>query len=146
MKPEFSGIERRLERLKTCLLKLEPLKTKAQEEFLQDPYLQDIVERNLEVAAQACIDIANRIISIEQLEKPRDYYEAILRLGEAGVLPHEFAQRLAPLAGFRNILVHEYLEISWDEVYQNLQELGDLYTFVDHIKGWLKRSGSFRNL
>ena len=139
MKPEFSGVERRLERLKTCLLKLEPLKTKEKEEFLKDPYLRDIVERNLEVAAQVCIDIANRIISIEQLEKPQDYYEAILRLGEAEVLPRDFAQRLAPLAGFRNILVHEYLDISWDEVYKNLQELGDLYKFMDHVKQWLRK-------
>lgn len=86
------------------MLKLEPLKNKEKREFLEDPYLQDIVERNLEVAAQACIDLANRIISMEQLEKPRDYYEAILRLGEARILPLEFSQRLAPLAGFRNIL------------------------------------------
>ena len=65
--------------------KLEPLREKEKEELRADPYLQDIVERNLEVAAQACLDIANRIISLEQLEKPRDYYEAILRLGEAKI-------------------------------------------------------------
>jgi uncharacterized protein YutE (UPF0331/DUF86 family) len=35
--------------------------------------LQDIVERNLEVAIQSCIDIANRIISLDDLEKPKDY-------------------------------------------------------------------------
>jgi len=28
MKPEFSGVERRLERLKECLLNLEPLRGK----------------------------------------------------------------------------------------------------------------------
>ena len=95
MKPEFSGIERRLQRLRECLLKLEPLRGKKKHEFLEDPYLRDIVERNLEVAAQACIDIANRIISIEHLEKPIDYYEAILRLGEAGILPPDFARHLA---------------------------------------------------
>ena len=49
--------------------------------------------------------------------EPRDYYEAIVRLGELGVLPPEFAAHLAPLAGFRNILVHEYLEVDWLEVY-----------------------------
>ena len=38
-------------------------KAKEKEEILQDPYMQDI-ERNLEVTAQAAIDIANRIISI----------------------------------------------------------------------------------
>jgi len=138
MKPEFSGIERRLQRLRECLLKLEPLRDKKKHEFLEDPYLRDIVERNLEVAAQACIDIANRIISIEHLEKPRDYYEAILRLGEARILPPDFARHLAPLAGFRNILIHEYLEIDWDEVYQNLQELKDLYSFLDHVREWMK--------
>ena len=90
------------------------------------------------MAAQACIDIANRIISIEHLEKPIDYYEAILRLGEAGILPPDFARHLAPLAGFRNILIHEYLEIDWDEVYQNLQELKDLYSFLDHVREWMK--------
>jgi len=57
MTPEWNGIERRLERLKGCLLKLEPLKTKTSDEFASDPYLKDIVERNLEVAAQACIDL-----------------------------------------------------------------------------------------
>ena len=53
MKPEFSGIERRLEKLRTCLKKLEPFKTKEKEEILRDSYLQDIIERNLEVTAQA---------------------------------------------------------------------------------------------
>jgi len=112
MTPEWNGIERRLERLRGCLLKLEPLKTKTSDEFASDPYLKDIVERNLEFAAQACIDIANRMISMEQLEKPRDAYGAIQMLGKVGVLPHEFAQRLAPIASFRNILVHEYLQIN----------------------------------
>ena len=119
--------------------KLEPLKPKSKQEYLDDPYLQDIVERNLEVAAQACLDIANRIISIERLEKPRDYYGAILKLAEAQALPRDLTERLAPLAGFRNVLVHEYLTIDWDEVYEHLQNLEDLYSFMDHIKAWLKQ-------
>ena len=138
MTPEWAGIERCLQRLKGWLLKLEPLKTKTRDEFASDPYLKDIVERNLEVAAQACINIANRIISIEQLEKPRDAYGAIEMLGKVGVLPRELAESLAPIAGFRNILVHEYLEIDWNEVLCNLQRMGDLYNFMDHIKKWLK--------
>jgi uncharacterized protein YutE (UPF0331/DUF86 family) len=59
-------------------------------------------------------------------------------LGKVGVLPRELAERLAPIVGFRNILVHEYLEIDWDEVLRHLQRLGDLYNFVDHVKRWLK--------
>jgi len=48
VKPEFSGIERRLQRLRECLLKLEPLRDKKKHEFLEDPYLRDIVERDLD--------------------------------------------------------------------------------------------------
>lgn len=38
MKPEFSGIERRLEKLSVCLQKLEPFKKQKREELLGDPY------------------------------------------------------------------------------------------------------------
>ena len=115
---------------------------KKKEELFKDPYFQDIIERNLQVAAQSVIDIANRIISLDALEKPRDYYEAILILGQAGILPSDFAQKLAPMAGFRNILVHDYLEIDWNEVYSNLQHLDDLETFMRHVKNWMREQES----
>ena len=144
MKPEFSGIERRLEKLSICLNKLEPFKTKEKAEILQDPYLQDIIERNLEVTAQSVIDIANRIISIEGLKKPLDYYDAIMRLGEAGILSSKFAKKLAPIAGFRNILVRDYLDINWDEVYSNLHQLHDISKFIKQIKAWMKEQISHK--
>ena len=137
MSPEFAGIERRLDRLNECLQKLELLRQRPLAEFLTDAYLRDIVERNLEVAAQCCIDIANRIITLENAPRPADYYESLRRLGEIGVLPLEFAQRIAPLGGFRNILVHEYLNIEWEIVYENLQQIDDLTRFADYIRQWL---------
>jgi hypothetical protein len=83
MKPEFSGIEKRLDELNERLARLEALKAKSRSEFDADPYLRDIVERNLEVAAQCCLDICHRIISIEKAVKPGDYHEAFLRMSEA---------------------------------------------------------------
>jgi len=103
--------------------------------------LRDIAERNLEVAAQCVLDISQRLISLTGALKPRDYYEAILRLGELGVLPPEFAAHLAPLAGFRNILVHEYLALDWREVYRNLQEIDDLARFAGLVRQWLRQQG-----
>jgi uncharacterized protein YutE (UPF0331/DUF86 family) len=118
MTSEFAGIERRLDELSERLARLQPLRDKTRSDFDADPYLRDIVERNLEVAAQSCIDISRRIISLKGARKPVDYYDAILRIGELNVLPADFARHLAPLAGFRNVLVHEYLTIDWDEVYK----------------------------
>jgi hypothetical protein len=48
---EYSGIERRLDELSERLARLKPLKQKTRTEFDADPYLRDIVERNLEVTA-----------------------------------------------------------------------------------------------
>ncbi len=96
MAAEFSGIERRLDELNERLARLDPLRNKSRSDFDKDAYLRDIVERNLEIAAQCCIDISNRIISLEKAQKPRDYHEAIIRMGELGVLPSEFARSLAP--------------------------------------------------
>ena len=120
MEPEFNGIERRLDELSERLARLQPLSDRDRIEFDQDPYLRDIVERNLEIAAQCCIDISHRIISLVGARKPVDYYETILSMGELGVLPAEFARHLTPLAGFRNILVHEYMRLDWDPVYRAL--------------------------
>jgi len=39
MKPEFSGIERRLDKLDVCLKKLEPFRLKKKEELFKDPVL-----------------------------------------------------------------------------------------------------------
>jgi uncharacterized protein YutE (UPF0331/DUF86 family) len=138
MAPEFSGIERRLDELNERLTRLGPLRNKPRTDFDADPYLRDIVERNLEVAAQCCIDICHRIISIENARKPTDYHDAILRMSELGVLTADFARSFATIAGFRNILVHEYLGIDWDEVYKNLVRLDDLLHFAEAIRRWMQ--------
>lgn len=126
-----------MDELNERLARLYPLHNKTRTDFDQDPYLRDIVERNLEVAAQCCIDVCHRIIAIEQALKPNDYYEAILRMGELGVIPLDFARRLAPIAGFRNILIHAYLNVDWGIVYSSLQDLGDLEHFSALIQQWL---------
>ena len=137
MPSEFSGIERRLDELNERLARLQPLQSKPRAEFDADPYLRDIAERNLEVAAQCVLDICHRIIALENARKPTDYYETILIMSELNILPAVFARRLAPLAGFRNILIHEYLGIDWDQVYGNLQKLDDLVDFSETIRKWL---------
>ena len=128
-----------MDELHERLSRLEALRNKSRSDFDNDAFLRDIVERNLEIAAQCCIDISNRIISLEKAKKPHDYYEAIIRLGELNILPEEFARNLAPIAGFRNILVHEYLGLNWDEVYKNLQEMDDMVRFAELVRQWVLR-------
>ncbi|MFB6262957.1 MAG: DUF86 domain-containing protein [Bradymonadaceae bacterium] len=117
---------------------MEPLTEKPRTDFRNDPYLRDIVERNLEVAAQAVIDICHRALAVEGASSPEDYRDAILRAGEIGLIDTEFAEELAPLAGFRNILAHQYAAIDWDLVYQHLQKLDVFDRFASAVREWLE--------
>lgn len=137
MKSEFSGIERRLDELSERLARLEAIRDKPRSAFDDEPFLRDIAERNLEIVAQCCIDISQRIISLEDAQRPSDYQEAILRLGEIDVLPVQLSRRLAPIAGFRNILVHQYTGIDWDTVYKSMQDLSDLSEFGKLVRIYL---------
>ena len=128
-----------MDELNERLARLEPFKTKAKIEIDADPYLRDIIERNLEIAAQCVIDICHRLIVLENARKPEDYYEAITIMGELGILPINVAQHLAPIAGFRNVLIHEYVGIDWDLVYQHLQTVNELAIFSGYIQKWLAR-------
>lgn len=142
MTPEFSGIERRLDELDARLSRLSPLQGRPRADFDADPYLRDIVERTIEIAAQCVIDTCNRIISLEGAQRSADYYEAIVRMGDLSVVSPAFARQFAPIAGFRYVLVHEYTGIDWNEVYDNLQELEDRRTFADAVRKWKTRRES----
>jgi len=69
--------------------------------------------------------------------KPTDYYNALLRTGKVGVLQMGFARKPAPLAGLRNALVHEHVDVDWGEVYNGLQRLEDLERFAQSVRRWL---------
>ena len=126
-----------MDELDERLARLAPLAGKPRADFDADPYLRDIVERNLEIAAQCCIDVSHRVISLQRAQQPHDYHEAILRLGELGILDPDLARRLAPVSGLRNVLAHEYIGVDWDEVIRSLGELDDLRLFGEQVRVWL---------
>jgi len=61
-----------------------------------------------------------------------------MRLPELDVLSGDLARRLAPIAGFRNVLVHGYAGIDWDEVYGNFGRLSELQPFAGRTSSWIE--------
>lgn len=47
---------------------------------------------------------------------PGTYRESFIAAADAGFISAELAERLAPSAGLRNILTHEYVEVDLDLV------------------------------
>lgn len=130
---DAESINSRLQKLKECMEKLEPLSKIGQEAFLSNPGFQDIAERNLQVAIQVCLDIGSYIISALSLKRPDDYKEIFPILAEGDVIPKEFAERIAPMAGLRNILVHEYLDTDPKKMHQHLQQIEDFEKFAQYV-------------
>ncbi len=101
--------------------------------------LRSALERNLHVAIEAALDIGEMIIAEENLPRPEEYRGVFLALGKAGIIPEDFAKRIAPMAGFRNILVHQYNEIDVDLMCKFIKErLDDLEEFVSYIRKYVK--------
>jgi len=98
------------------------------------------VERGLQLCVQNALDVATHLAAASGLDSP-DYATAIDRLAELSVLPAEFASRLRPIAGFRNVLVHGYLQVDLDIVELVLKErLHDLETFAGSIETYFARA------
>lgn len=95
------------------------------------------VERGLQLAAQNAIDIATHLAAAGG-RHPGDYTQALDALSEMGVLPGEFTVRFRGIAGFRNVLVHGYLDI--DEAVLHVATnagLDEFAAFCVHVRQWL---------
>ncbi|MEX1309665.1 MAG: DUF86 domain-containing protein [Candidatus Sulfomarinibacteraceae bacterium] len=69
-----------------------------------------VVERGLQLCAQNALDIATHLAAGAGRDVA-DYASAIDVLGDLDVLDRTFAESFRSVAGFRNILVHGYLEV-----------------------------------
>lgn len=89
-------------------------------------------------AIEGCARVAQHIGASEGWRPPANNADALVVLGEQGVLGTDLASRLARAVGFRNILVHQYRDVDDEQVLANLEYLGDLDDFVSGISDWLR--------
>jgi len=109
------------------------------DDLRSDYLLRSAKERNFQLALESTLDVGEMIISLEGFRRPEDYQSIIEILGEGGVLPKDFAERFAPAAGFRNILVHQYTELDLGELQGRLRELEDFDFFALSVAKFLKQ-------
>ena len=99
-----------LQHISECIRRIEEITKKGREEFLQSHLLQDAVLRNLQTMS-----------------------EATQRLSDAAKVKHQDME-WARIAAFRNVLVHNYLgidmEIVWEITQRDLPELKRAITML----------------
>jgi len=131
---KYNGvIQRKLARLDEVVTRLETRTSGMSfEVFVEDWVVQSMVERSLQVAAEIMIDVAERIIALENAGPVAGATGAIDRLVDLGVLvspePYKSIVRM------RNRLVHEYDETDPRILYSVItSNLDDFRRFRDEI-------------
>lgn len=109
-------------------------------QFLAEDFLRRAIERYLQLAIEATLDISDQIINEEGLRKPKEYRDNILILGENNILSKKFAERFSLAAGFRNILVHDYVRLDKEKVYEHFKkDAVDIEKFIKFVLIYLKK-------
>ena len=130
----------RLRKLRETLALLEPLRAVPLEDFAADHRHYWLAERGLQLAAQSVFDIGTHILAARFHLSPATYGEIPERLAEQGVISGELRLRLRGLGGFRNLLVHDYLDLDRAQLREFLHnELHSLGDYAEEIERFLDR-------
>ncbi|MBX3707644.1 MAG: DUF86 domain-containing protein [Pseudomonadales bacterium] len=109
VRPEV--VRRRVARLGEYLTLLERYRRYTLDEFLAEPERYGSAERFLQLAIEATLDMGSHIIADENLGSVERSRDIPRRFREHGKISDALEQRWIRMIGFRNILVHEYLEV-----------------------------------
>jgi uncharacterized protein YutE (UPF0331/DUF86 family) len=103
-----SVLRRKLIVIVENLKALEPIAAITPPKYREDLFVRKGTERLLQELIEAAIDLNTHILVQDGHGAPDDYYQGFIRLADHGILSRELADSLAPSAGLRNRLVHEY--------------------------------------
>jgi len=133
VKRRFDFIKSEIEFLENHIL------GKSVDEVKSSPILIRALERSYQLIVEALADIARRIVSSMGWSPCFTAFECIERLAERNVIPQQLAEGLVRRVKTRNILIHRYLEVDYDELFNDTSKLIDLARrFERHVAGFLR--------
>jgi len=141
----MTPLDRELVRRKLALITrnlddLQRIDGLALEVYSQDRFLRKATERLLQELIEAAVDVNTYLLRAADAPTPGDYHSSFMDAGRQGIIPTELAARLAPAAGLRNRLVHEYDRIDDAMVLAAVTEARSHFAaFVAAVEHWLAR-------
>lgn len=139
-RPDVALVRRHLAALDAALAHVRRFAGRSQAALSGDLDALWAVERGLQLCAQNALDIATHLAATSGAEAA-DYASSVDRIAALGVLPAEFAARFRGIAGFRNVLVHAYLELDLTVLHAVLNDrLDDFARFAEHVEAWLAQA------
>jgi len=112
------------------------------EDYLEDSVAELVVERYIERIVGRMVDINYHLLTALGEPPPRDYFTSFTALSKVGVLPGPFAREIAPAAGLRNRIIHEYDEVEPSRVHESLASiLRDVPRYLAHVQQFVEAHG-----
>jgi len=135
----FNKIIAKLEKLDEYLGYLSEIQKVSKKQFIGDYHYFGLAERYLQLSIEIILDVGKLIILSERLRKPEDNQDIFAILAGQKIISGKLFQELSGIAGFRNILVHDYEKINREIVHQKLKEnLSNFKDFKKEIVKFLK--------
>lgn len=129
----------KLNKVQNYYSELKSLSSISLDEYLGNSIYRRAVERTLQLIVESATDINNMLLKMLGQKGAVDYYNSFINLAEQDIIPMDFALKIAPSTGLRNILVHEYEEIDDKVVYNSINPCLQYYLeYMDLINRYLK--------
>lgn len=114
-------IQKRLNKLDEYLSILYGLQKYRFEEFIKKPEYYGSTERFLQLGIETITDLGNHVIAELELGIVNWHSDIPTLLEKSGYINFDVKEKWIRMIGFRNILIHEYLDIDRKIVYDVLQ-------------------------
>jgi len=131
-------ITERVAWIREMLAGIRSLPLASYEEFVSDRRNIAAAESYLRRALEALLDLGRHLLAKGFALAVSEYRETPQRLQEAGVLTAEEAHLMREMAGYRNRLVHFYVEVSSRELYEIcVGQIGDIERLEQALVAWV---------
>ena len=136
-------IDGKLNDISGYLREIEPLLQRETPLILKNTVELHAIERLFQLIVDTTIDINTHIIAESGLIVPDDYQSTFITLGENKIIDMEFALRIAPAVGLRNLIVHRYEKVNLKKMMDDMKnEISDFVEYLAQIEKFVKKQQS----
>lgn len=129
-------ISARLERLKACVKQLRLIQKGGKKKVCKNAVTFAAMERFLQLTVECVLDVGNHIIAGLNLRKPSTYEHIMQILCEEKLIAKKVFSKAKPIAGIRNLLVHDFTEVEREKLFDTARGLAS--TFEELAKAYRK--------
>jgi len=131
-------IRKRIQKLEEYLSILREIQKHPLDAFLSTPEYYGSAERFLQLSIEASIDIGNHLVADLNLGQAEWHSDIPDIFRQKGYISSKLCETWVRMIGFRNVLVHDYVDVDHKIVYDALQNrLGDIEALKEVFANFL---------